>query len=74
MVVGVASDASAGVIHQVNGQPRQLPPEASLAVYRTAQEALANALEKTPAMVRAALASSGAVPARRSWAGSSRPT
>ena len=36
------------VTHQVHGSPRQLPPQASLAVYRTAQEALANARKHAP--------------------------
>jgi signal transduction histidine kinase len=43
-----ASDASTQISNQVHGSPRQLPPEASLAVYRTAQEALANARKHAP--------------------------
>jgi signal transduction histidine kinase len=43
-----AGDGSAQISHQVHGSPRQLPPEASLAVYRTAQEALANARKHAP--------------------------
>jgi signal transduction histidine kinase len=43
-----ASDGSAQISNQVHGSPRQLPPEASLAVYRTAQEALANARKHAP--------------------------
>jgi signal transduction histidine kinase len=43
-----ASEGSAPVSNQVQGSPRQLPPEASLAVYRTAQEALANARKHAP--------------------------
>jgi signal transduction histidine kinase len=42
------SDVGTQVSHQVHGSPRQLPPEASLAVYRTAQEALANARKHAP--------------------------
>jgi signal transduction histidine kinase len=36
------------VCHRVHGDPRQLPAEAALAVYRTAQEALANARKHAP--------------------------
>jgi signal transduction histidine kinase len=43
-----ASDSSAQISHQVLGTPHQLPPEAGLAVYRTAQEALANARKHAP--------------------------
>jgi signal transduction histidine kinase len=43
-----ASDSGTQISHQVHGSPRQLPPEASLAVYRTAQEALANARKHAP--------------------------
>jgi len=43
-----AGDGSPQVSHQVHGSPRQLAPEASLAVYRTAQEALANARKHAP--------------------------
>jgi signal transduction histidine kinase len=43
-----ASDGSTQVSNEVHGSPRQLPPEASLAVYRTAQEALANARKHAP--------------------------
>jgi len=43
-----ASDSGAQISHQVHGTPHQLPPEASLAVYRTAQEALANARKHAP--------------------------
>jgi signal transduction histidine kinase len=42
------SDTSTQVSHQVHGIPHTLPPEASLAVYRTAQEALANARKHAP--------------------------
>jgi signal transduction histidine kinase len=43
-----ASDGGTQIGHQVHGRPRQLPPQASLAVYRTAQEALANARKHAP--------------------------
>jgi signal transduction histidine kinase len=43
-----ASDSATQISHHVHGSPRQLPPEASLAVYRTAQEALANARKHAP--------------------------
>jgi len=43
-----ASEGSTQISNQVHGSPRQLPPEASLAVYRTAQEALANARKHAP--------------------------
>jgi len=39
---------STQISQHVLGTPRQLPPEASLAVYRTAQEALANARKHAP--------------------------
>jgi len=41
-------DSGTQISHQVHGAPHQLPPEASLAVYRTAQEALANARKHAP--------------------------
>ncbi|MDA8061668.1 MAG: histidine kinase [Actinomycetota bacterium] len=40
--------AGSGVRHEINGQPRPLPPDAGLALYRTAQEALANARKHAP--------------------------
>jgi signal transduction histidine kinase len=44
-----AGDAQRGhVSYEVQGIPRRLAPEASLAVYRTAQEALANARKHAP--------------------------
>jgi signal transduction histidine kinase len=36
------------VSHQVSGSPRELRPDAGLALYRTAQEALANARKHAP--------------------------
>jgi signal transduction histidine kinase len=42
------SDATSLISHQVHGTPRPLPPEAGLAVYRTAQESLANARKHAP--------------------------
>jgi signal transduction histidine kinase len=36
------------VTHQVTGTPRPLPPDAGLALYRTAQEAVANARKHAP--------------------------
>jgi signal transduction histidine kinase len=41
-------DATSLISHQVHGTPRPLPPEAGLAVYRTAQESLANARKHAP--------------------------
>jgi signal transduction histidine kinase len=41
-------DSGTQISHQVLGAPHQLPPEASVAVYRTAQEALANARKHAP--------------------------
>jgi signal transduction histidine kinase len=41
-------DSGTRISHQVQGAPHQLPPEAGLAVYRTAQEALANARKHAP--------------------------
>jgi signal transduction histidine kinase len=38
----------AGVSHQVTGRPRELRPDVGLALYRTAQEALANARKHAP--------------------------
>jgi len=43
-----ASHGSTQLSHQVHGSPRQLPPEAGLTIYRTAQEALANARKHAP--------------------------
>jgi signal transduction histidine kinase len=43
-----ASRGSTQLSFQVHGSPRQLPPEAGLTIYRTAQEALANAGEHAP--------------------------
>ena len=44
-----AGDGRPGqVSYEVRGSPRRLAPEASLAVYRTAQEALANARKHAP--------------------------
>ncbi|HTX26705.1 MAG TPA: histidine kinase [Streptosporangiaceae bacterium] len=43
-----AGDGRGRVSYEVRGTPRRLAPEASLAVYRTAQEALANARKHAP--------------------------
>jgi signal transduction histidine kinase len=43
-----ASHGSIQPSYQIHGSPRQLPPEAGLTIYRTAQEALANAGEHAP--------------------------
>lgn len=43
-----ARPGSIQLSYQVHGRPRQLPPEAGLTIYRTAQEALANAGEHAP--------------------------
>lgn len=42
----VAEDAT--VRQEISGRPRRLPPDAGLALYRTAQEALANARKHAP--------------------------
>jgi signal transduction histidine kinase len=48
-LAALAGDGRPGrVSHEMHGTPRQLAPEASLAVYRTAQEALANARKHAP--------------------------
>jgi signal transduction histidine kinase len=47
-LAALAAGGSTQISHRVLGTPRQLPPEASLAVYRTAQEALANARKHAP--------------------------
>ncbi len=43
-----AGDGTAEISQQTRGTPRQLPPQAGLALYRTAQEALANARKHAP--------------------------
>jgi signal transduction histidine kinase len=43
----LAADSAAGF--SVAGSPRPLPPEAALALYRAAQEALTNAAKHAPA-------------------------
>jgi signal transduction histidine kinase len=49
LVALAAGDARRGqVSYEVRGIPRRLAPEANLAVYRTAQEALANARKHAP--------------------------
>ena len=44
----VADHGGDDISYEVSGTPRRLAPEASLAVYRTAQEALANARKHAP--------------------------
>jgi signal transduction histidine kinase len=47
--LAAGDDRGGRVSYEVRGTPRRLAPEASLAVYRTAQEALANARKHAPA-------------------------
>ena len=47
-VIAVGDGRRGRVSYELRGTPRQLAPEASLAVYRTAQEALANTRKHAP--------------------------
>jgi signal transduction histidine kinase len=48
LVDGYAEDTGATATSTVDGDPRDLPPDAALALYRTAQEALTNVRKHAP--------------------------